>query len=161
MVHQAPTVGGLSRETSLRRRRARDNRGAPLRSHPTPNGRFRVDGPSVSSVVVDETEHNEKTTNVEAWELDSPTFRGFTEKVWMVSNLLVCFTGIRCRCFTAAPRWGRGNNRLALLIPSEFFPKSCLNGSSTECCWSAFFFFSREFFFSPTLASSVLGPPTH
>lgn len=46
-------------------------------------------GPSVASGVVDE-----KLTDVEAWEPDGPTFRGFTEKVWTVSNSPMCFTEI-------------------------------------------------------------------
>ena len=51
-------------------------------------------GPSVTSEVMDEVEHNVKTTDDEAWKPGDPTFRGFAEKVWMASSPHTRFTEI-------------------------------------------------------------------
>ena len=46
--------------------------------------------PSAVSGVVDVRKLECDETDAEAWELSDPAFGGFTEKVWMFSDSLMC-----------------------------------------------------------------------
>jgi len=83
MTHQALSTNNLSQEAPLRRRRTRNNRGASVQSHPTPNGRLSRGRRFAVTGVVDarEPDYDEKTADVDSWEPNDSAPGGFTEKV--------------------------------------------------------------------------------